>query len=167
VKTEVPVVVCIGSTSVSGDSLGPIVGDLLREKYKVRAFVYGGTMHPVNGITYQSYVDHIKNRHRNSLVVAVDACVGYKSEVGKIKCSLLGISAGGALNKQLERFGDVGILGVVALRQSDNLKALMTVSAEVIENMSNIAASFVSRLLRSWDLRKNINTGKLEIGDAK
>ncbi|MBO7156135.1 MAG: DUF1256 domain-containing protein, partial [Clostridia bacterium] len=32
-----PVIVCIGSVGVVGDALGPLVGDLLRDKYQVPA----------------------------------------------------------------------------------------------------------------------------------
>lgn len=151
VKMEIPVIICIGSASVSGDSLGPLVGDLLRDKYNVRAYVYGGLKQPVNGVNYHSYVEHIKSRHNNNLVIAIDACVGEAHDVGKIKYTANGVSAGGALNKKFGRIGDLGILGVVAKRQEDNLCALMSVSYGMIEEMSGVIADKVSRLLLRWE----------------
>jgi putative sporulation protein YyaC len=143
---EKPVVVCIGTSSVTGDSLGPLVGDLLREKYKVKAYVYGGVDCPVNGINYNEYASHIQKTHKNSLIFAVDACVGEAKDVGLVKFSSLGVGAGGALNKKLERIGDVGVLGVVAKKERDNLSALMAVPFERVEEMSEKIALKIAML---------------------
>lgn len=148
----IPVVICIGTASVAGDSLGPLVGDILREKYNVPAYVYGGTRQPVNGINYHAYIEHIKARHKESLIIAVDACVGEPADVGKIKFTASGVAAGGALNKNLEKVGNVGVLGVVAEREKDNLKALMGVSYHTVENMSRTIAYKVYKLIMRWEL---------------
>lgn len=160
VDMTLPVVVCIGSASVCGDSLGPMVGDLLRQKYNVRAYVYGGTDRPVNGVNFQEYHKHIKSRHAESLIIAVDACVGDLGDVGRIKLTKNGVNAGGALGKKLERVGDIGILGVVASRQEDNLSALMAASYYMIEEMSAAIASRVARLLLGWEILAG-NEGRL------
>ena len=142
-----PVILCIGSSGVSGDSLGPLVGDLLRRRYNVKAFVYGCPERPVNGLNYTQYIEHIERVHHGSVVIAVDACVGSRDDVGKIKFSPSGLTAGGALNKNLRRFGDLGVLGVVAPRQQDNLSALMQVPFSFVDEMSRAAARGVVRIL--------------------
>ena len=142
-----PVILCIGSSQFVGDSLGPLVADLLREKYSVPAFVYGGTRSPVNGVNYTTYFTHLKKVHPNSLIIAVDACVGDKNEIGKIKYSPKGLKAGEALKKNLPRVGDVGILGVVAPRSNDNLLALMRSPHSLVTNMSEKIAYNISRFL--------------------
>lgn len=131
-----PVVLCIGSSQVIGDSLGPMVGDLLRDKYNTPAYVYGGINAPVNGVNYEKYCSHLKKMHPSSLIIAVDACVGEEKDVGKIKYTARGLKAGEALKKNLPRVGDIGILGVVAGRGNDNLFALMNCSYSLIANMS-------------------------------
>ena len=147
IHMNLPVVICIGSASVLGDSLGPMVGDLLRDKYNVRAFVYGGIRQPVNGINYAKYLSHVKEKHKGSFVFAVDACVGDSKDIGKVKISTSGVSAGGALNKNLARAGDIGILGVVAARQSDNLAALMNVNYNFVSQMSEGIAKRLAGVL--------------------
>lgn len=142
-----PVILCIGSSGVSGDSLGPLVGDLLRRRYNVKAFVYGCPERPVNGLNYTQYIEHIERVHHGSVVIAVDACVGSRDDVGKIKFSPSGLTAGGALNKNLRRFGDLGVLGVVAPRQKDNLSALLQVPFSFVDEMSHAAARGVVRIL--------------------
>lgn len=133
---NLPVILCIGSTGVVGDSLGPMVGDLLRDKYNIPAYVYGGFRSPVNGVNFCSYANHIALTHPFSPIIAVDACVGAIEDVGKIKIARGGIKAGGALNKDLRPVGDMGILGVVTARSEDNLSALMGVSYSLVETLS-------------------------------
>lgn len=133
---NLPVILCIGSTGVVGDSLGPMVGDLLRDKYDIPAYVYGGFRAPVNGVNFSDYADHISKTHPFSPVIAVDACVGAPEDVGKIKFARGGIKAGGALDKDLRPVGDIGVLGVVTARSKDNLTALMSVSYSLVETLS-------------------------------
>lgn len=144
---KLPVVICIGSSGVSGDSLGPLVGELLKEKYNVRAYVYGSLSRPVNGVNYEKYVDFITQKHRGSLIIAIDACVGDPKDIGKIKLTAKGLSAGGALNKNLKRVGNIGILGVVSGRQQDNLMSLMSVPFLLVDEMSRSIAAKIFWLL--------------------
>lgn len=140
-----PIIVCVGTTSVSGDSLGPKVGDLLIGEYKIDAFVYGRTAMPVNGINYDAYLTHIKTHHPDSIIIAVDACLGAKNEVGNIKFTFDGLRAGAALNKNLDRIGHVTILGIVAEKSKNNLEALEKVGSTLVETMSkNIAKKVIS-----------------------
>lgn len=148
-----PVVLCVGTANVPGDSLGPKVGDRLVEVYDVDAYVYGRTARPVNGINYQHYVEHIKRHHPYSIVIAVDACLGAKEDVGRIKYAMRGLRAGAALNKNLSSFGDLGILGVVAERCGDNLTALMNVDEAVLASTVVKAAEKVNSII--GDLRLN------------
>lgn len=157
-----PVVLCVGTANVLGDSLGPRVGDRLVEVYNVDAYVYGRTARPVNGINYQHYVDHIKKHHPCSVVIAVDACLGAKEDVGRVKYTMRGLRAGAALNKNLASFGDLGILGVVAERSGDNLAALVTADPKTVEDTVVKAAekiySIIDDLRLNYAFRRSINT---------
>lgn len=144
---SLPVILCIGSNQVTGDALGPMVGDLLRNKYHAPAFVYGGLSRPVNGINYPDYYRFLKKKHPCSLIIAVDACVGDPSEVGKIKYSMQGLKAGEALNKKLPPVGDISVLGVVCARSKDNLRSLMECNLPFVANMSEKIAYNISRFI--------------------
>lgn len=143
-----PVVLCVGTATVTGDSLGPRVGDLLVEKYQLDAYVYGRTARPVNGLNYPLYVAHVKKHHIGSFVLAVDACLGEKKDLGRVKVSVSGLRAGAALNKNLPSFGDIGILGVVAERSKDNLSSLIHADEKTVEETAAAVAEKVSSLLR-------------------
>ena len=145
---SLPVIVCIGSSGVVGDSLGPMVADLLRAVHKLPAYVYGGLRRPVNGLNYRRYKEFLLNRHPENFVIAVDACVGAEKDVGTIKYSAGGLRAGGALNKDLGKIGDIGILGVVAARGEDNLLQLMNAPYSLVETLSERIAFKIARLVK-------------------
>ena len=136
-----PVIFCVGTPKVRGDSLGPKVGDRLKSTYDVPAYVYGTTDSPVTGLNFRSYMEHVRIFHPHSMVIAVDACLGEKEEVGKIKYSLKGLKAGTALKKELGRVGDVAFLGVVGESGRDNFRALSGADDKSVEEMAEKIAA--------------------------
>lgn len=150
-----PVIICIGTPKVVGDSLGPRVGDILIRRYGVNAYVYGKTSSPVTGVNCEKYFEHIRDRHKTSLIVAVDACLGKNEDVGKIKYSTSGLRAGSALGKDLGTFGDVGFLGVVAKGGEDNLRSLLDANEENVSILSEKIAEKIQNLISNLRLTYN------------
>ena len=142
-RERYPVIICVGTPKVSGDSLGPRVGDRLKKTYDVPAYVYGTTASPVTGLNFRSYLEHVKIFHPNCFVIAVDACLGGKSEVGKVKYSLQGLRAGSALKKELGQVGDVAFLGIVAESGGDNFRALADADKKSVDELAEKIASKV------------------------
>ena len=142
-----PVIVCIGTPKVCGDSLGPIVGDLLVDTYSVDGYVYGKTSSPVTGINCESYYKHVRTHHRNSIIIAVDACLGQAQDVGKIKYSLDGLRAGSALSKNISKFGDVSLLGIVAKKSNDNLSSLVNADKTLVNSLAQEIAKKIHNLI--------------------
>lgn len=138
------VIVCFGTTSISGDSLGPMVGSMLREQCKIPVFVYGTEEHAVNGKNMGEWLDFISKVHEGALFIAVDASLGTNDKVGQIVLREDGVCPA-AIKGRRNRFGDVGILGVVAESASDPLMQLMTVSPLYVRNM----ADKISNLLKT------------------
>ncbi len=151
-----PVILCVGTTKVIGDSLGPLVGDILIGKYNLSAYVYGKSSSQVNGITYNGYVNHINKNHAKSFVIAVDACLGNKDDIGKIKYTTQGLSAGAALNKNFAKMGDIAILGVVGEKCQDNMSSLINANKVLVENLAIKIAEKIFSLL-GGNLRLNYN----------
>ncbi|MDR2090356.1 MAG: spore protease YyaC [Clostridiales bacterium] len=142
-----PVVMCIGSDRVSGDLLGPAVGRKLIEEYNLRAYVYGTTGRNINGANIDFYDGFIREIHKESKVVAVDACLGSGREIGKIKIGYRGVGAGYAVRKAGKRYGDVGIVGIVAENAEDNVMQLISVEVSLIEEMSGRIAEYLANNL--------------------
>lgn len=142
------VIVCFGTTAISGDSLGPQVGSILRDRYNVAAFVYGTEEHCVNGKNMGEWLDFIRTVHEDALFIAVDASLGGQDKVGQIILRTDGVCPA-AIKGKKNRFGDVGILGVVAESSSDPLMQLMTVSQVYITEMADKIAYMLKTALPS------------------
>ncbi len=130
------VIVCFGTNAISGDSLGPMVGTLLTQKYNISAFVYGTEDSNVNGKNMAQWLDFIKAVHNGALFVAVDASVGSKNKIGQIIVREDGVCPSGVTGKS-KRFGDIGILGIVAQSGGDALMQLMCVSPLDVSKMAD------------------------------
>jgi len=130
------VIVCFGTNAISGDSLGPMVGTLLTQKYNVPAFVYGTDESTVNGKNMAEWLSFIKAVHKDAIFVAVDASLGRADKIGEIVIRPDGVCPSGVTGKS-ERFGDVGILGIVAQNHKDALMQLMCVSPLEVSKMAD------------------------------
>lgn len=109
---RLPVVLCIGSDRVTGDCLGPLVGQMLVER-GANAFVYGTLDRPVTALNLKDAVKHIKEAHGSKKVLAVDSSVGRFADVGKIRVAFGSIAPGSADGKKLPKVGDVSITATV------------------------------------------------------
>lgn len=144
------VVLCIGSDKISGDSLGPLVGSYLREEFKLPYPVYGTEGYSVNGVNLDSYADMVRCRHKQSTVIAVDAAIGTKKDVGKVRLRRGGIKAGGALGSKRGYIGDIGIMGVVAEEGDNVMGSLLSVPFEKVRHLAEqISALIACALLRT------------------
>lgn len=120
---RLPVVLCIGSDRVTGDCLGPIVGQLLVER-GVNAFVYGTLERPVTALNLADAITHIKDAHGDRKILAVDSSVGRYADVGKIRVAFGAIAPGSADGKKLPHVGDVSITATVTDPRKTPLSAV-------------------------------------------
>jgi putative sporulation protein YyaC len=80
-----PIVVCVGSDLAVGDSLGPIAGSLLKYKTQgVYYFLYGTLAAPVTAKEIKYLRQFLKKTHPNNPIIAIDAAVGEKGDIGTI-----------------------------------------------------------------------------------
>lgn len=143
------VVICIGSDRVSGDMLGPLVGTSLREEYRLPCPVYGCVGESVNGINLEEYLAMIDRRHEGCRVIAVDAALGKKEDVGGVRLKKGGIKAGGALERAGDRVGDLGVVGVVAEERAPQevYAALLEVPFSLVEALASRIAAMIDEVL--------------------
>lgn len=123
-----PIVCCIGTDAVSGDSLGPIVGTLLKEKLLGKTYVYGTLDMPITAKEVGALSDYLSKTHCGSPVLAVDAALGEENEVGYIKVCDLPIKPGLGVKKQLKELGSASIIAVVESKESKNLLSFVRIS---------------------------------------
>ncbi len=108
-----PVFVCIGTDAVSGDSLGPLIGTLLERKLRGKTYVFGTLERPLTARDVNVSAEFVKKICPCGKVVAIDAAVGRKEEVGGVRISDSPVKPGLGVNKNLSDTGDVSIIGVV------------------------------------------------------
>ncbi|ADL69686.1 spore protease YyaC [Thermoanaerobacterium thermosaccharolyticum] len=106
------VILCIGTDKCIGDSLGPIVGDML-SKMVNGINVYGTLKNPIHAINLEENIAYIKRKHPYSNIIAVDACLGDKDNIGKISIKKSPIYPGKGVGKVLPAVGDISIIGVI------------------------------------------------------
>ena len=138
---KLPVVLCIGSDRVTGDCLGPIVGQMLVER-GANAFVYGTLNRPVTALNLKDAVKHIKDTHGDKKVLAIDSSVGKLGDVGKIRIAFGSIAPGSADGKKLPKVGDVSITATVTDPKKTPLSAVR------LGVVYSLAMSITDRILR-------------------
>lgn len=73
------VFLCIGTDRVTGDCLGPFVGQKLSSYSGTVFSVYGTLFQPVHALNLTDIYQHIQTHHPNALIIAIDASLGEKS----------------------------------------------------------------------------------------
>ncbi len=141
------VVMCIGTMKVVGDSVGPRVGDILKAD-GIDCYVYGDSVGNINACKLDVYEQLLRACHAGDIVIAVDAALGDKDDVGKIKVVGNGLRPGKALGRSGNPIGDIGVLAVVGERSEDNFATLASGSVRFIETMAEKAAATVHALVR-------------------
>lgn len=135
------VFLCLGTTKISGDSVGPKVGDRLKEM-NIGAYVYGDTKRQVTSINVEDYVAMLEKRHANDRIIAIDSALGKSADIGKVKVTDAGVKPGGAFDKTKKRVGNMGILAVVGDCDKDRLDQLKNSDSALIDDLVEKVVGF-------------------------
>lgn len=107
------VFLCIGTDRSTGDSLGPLIGYKLKNWDLGRAEVMGTLERPVHAMNLEQYVQMIKSRFSDYIIVAVDASVGHMDHIGYVTLGKGSLKPGLGVSKELRAVGDIFITGIV------------------------------------------------------
>jgi putative sporulation protein YyaC len=147
---KLPVVVCVGSDLAIGDSLGPIVGSMLKFKTQgLGIFLYGTLSSPITAKEIKYVRTFLKETHRGAPVIAIDAAVGEAGDIGLIKINDTPLLPGAGANKQLGAIGDITIMGIVAEKSIANYGLLNTTRLNLVYRMAEIISEGLSALF--WE----------------
>lgn len=103
---------CIGSDRSTGDSLGPLVGTMLREK-NIPFPVYGTLKDPVHALNIKKVLKEIQEKYKDPFILGIDACLGDEKQIGFIFIKEGAFIPGNALNKALPSVGDYHMKAIV------------------------------------------------------
>jgi len=147
--TAPPVIICIGSDLVIGDSLGPIVGTMLQKNDRIGGYVYGTLRSPVTAKEIKYVEPFVRYTHPNSKIIAIDAAFGAENEIGLVKFSNGPLSPGSGVNKCLLSVGDVHALGIVAAKTPFPYQTLELTRLNLVYRMAELISETLLTLFAS------------------
>lgn len=117
-RGKVPIVCCIGTDAVIGDSLGPLCGSEIRRKLSGKTYIYGTMENPITAMDIRSLAEYIRLVHNDAPILAIDAALGDESEILRLKISDKPIKPGLGVMKELGEIGTSSIIAVVGGKNS-------------------------------------------------
>ncbi|GAA0864403.1 spore protease YyaC [Paraclostridium tenue] len=136
---ENTVIVCIGTDRAIGDSLGPLVGTMLKNSnYKYP--VYGTLDKPIHALNIYESLQSIKKKHPKGNFLAIDACLGSKNNIGNLQIRKGPILPGKGVGKKLPEIGNYSIVGIVDKVDENNKFSFNNIRLSFILEMSEIIA---------------------------
>jgi putative sporulation protein YyaC len=140
-KASDVVFICVGTDRSTGDSLGPMIGTALKEKgYNVM----GTLAEPVHAMNLGETVESLPS---DKLIVAVDACLGQLSSVGKMFYRTGSLKPGAGVNKKLPEVGDYTIYGVVNVGGFMEYFVLQNTRLKLVMDMAEEAVKVITKAL--------------------
>ncbi len=134
------VVLCIGTDRCTGDALGPLIGTRLQNSGLSHVYVYGTLENPVHATNLQETLDLLRLRHKQSLVIAIDACLGRIDNVGCIMIGKGPLKPGAGVNKDLPAVGDLFITGIVNVGGFMDYLVLQNTRLYLITRLADVIA---------------------------
>ncbi len=131
------VIVCIGTDRCIGDSLGPLVGTLL----KTKGFplpVYGTIPEPIHALNIDKKLNEIKILHPYNNIIGVDACLGDESSIGEIQARDYPVHPGKGVGKSLPNVGETSIIGIVDSNDNDEIFNSTNIRLNLILNLAKV-----------------------------
>lgn len=152
-KGKKPLIICIGSDMILGDSLGPLVGTMLKNK-SVSAYVYGTLNYPITAKEVDYAKKYLKVMHPDSVAIAVDAAVGSAEDVGLIRVLNRGLKPGLGVDKDLDTVGDLSIIGIVASKSLKNYNLFNMTRLNLVYRMAEKIACGIEKYIESQSFVK-------------
>ncbi|WP_100405872.1 spore protease YyaC [Bacillus solitudinis] len=139
------VIICIGTDRSTGDSLGPLVGSKLESANLKRFHVYGTLESPVHAVNLTDRLQEIHGNHPRRFIIAIDACLGQSSSVGKVSLSSGPLKPGAAVNKQLPEVGDIHMTGIVNIGGMMEYFVLQNTRLHTVMTMADMIAKTITQ----------------------
>jgi len=156
------IVLCIGTDRCAGDSFAPMLGTFLTENKELegKCKIYGTLQNPVHARNLDDKLKDIDTE--NSLVIAVDACLGSEEHIGNIAITNGALTPGAGIGRELPLVGDIAIAGIVNVSgydSNDSFSILQETRIGILYDMvRKLETSIVATI-------NGLNTKTLNISD--
>lgn len=150
------VFLCIGTSDIVGDSFGPLVGKKLKEKIKnEKILILGDLQDNISALNIEKRVDNIKEKCDNPLIIAIDAALSRKEDIGKIKIYPYGMRVRRALEENENKIGNLSIKAIVANDNKEaivNYQELKKTPFSRIDYLSQITADGINTVINNGNV---------------
>ena len=143
------VFLCIGSDRMTGDCLGPYIGQQLSAYTGHGLFVYGTLANPVHALNLKKASIFIKKHHPSALVIAIDASLGQKKHLGYVTIGNGALYPGAGVHKELPPVGDIHITGIVNIEGSLEQFILQTTRLSTVIALADTITQGIASLIPS------------------
>ena len=161
------VFVCIGTDRSTGDSLGPLIGTLLKDKRLSSFFIYGTLENPIHAVNLEEKLAEIKKKHLNPFIIGIDACLGRLKSVGSIEIGEGPIKPGAGVNKELPEVGHIYITGIVNVGGFMEYLVLQNTRLHLVMNMAKVIANSIYLASFSYHPKYFTTTNQWELEDKQ
>ena len=151
---KLPIIVCIGTDAVQGDALGPMVGSFLNSSLKGKTYIFGTLNKPITAKEVGCVAEFIKSVYPNTPVLAIDAALGKKEEIGIVKVMDTPVKPGLGVDKNLSAIGTCSIIGVVEEKYNGK-NLLNSVRLSLVYNQAKLIASGILNYFLSVESENN------------
>ena len=150
-KKEGVLVLCIGTDRSTGDSLGPLIGYLLKNQELKHIRVLGTLNRPVHAMNLEDTLSIVEQYYQDHVIVAVDASVGMHDHIGCITVGRGSLKPGLGVSKELRSVGDLFITGVVSSCGDYDPLMLQSIRLSVVMRMAECISESVCIVEKLWE----------------
>ena len=133
-------VMCIGTDRSTGDSLGPLVGDMLNKWKLPGVHIFGTLDEPVHAKNLEDVMTDVSCHLPYAFMLAIDASLGILEHVGCIAVGHGPLKPGAGLKKELPPVGDMHITGVVNTGGFMDFLVLQSTRLSIVMRMADVIA---------------------------
>lgn len=153
-QTDEIVLLCIGSDRSTGDALGPITGSQLSKTCAKKFIIKGTLAHPVHAKNLSTIITDLQYTLANPFIIAIDACLGKSSNIGKIVVEEGPVKPGAGVNKELAPVGNCHITGIVNVGGFMEYMVLQNTRLHRVLLLSNTISQGINLALRKYSQNK-------------
>ena len=106
------IIICIGNSFNRGDSLGPLIGTMIKER-NISIPVFGDLNYPIHDLNIDTRIRQISNEYKEYKKIIVCGCHGNSNNLGSIRVKEKPIKASQDIGFNLGAYGDVSLKAII------------------------------------------------------
>ncbi len=150
------ILLCIGTDTLIGDAIGPIIGSNLKNLENEYIKVYGSIGNNLDFSNAKNTVEELYKKYNNPFIITIDAALSKEKKIGEIHISNGYIKIGNALEKSICFYSNVNIKCVVGkynkLDKNDNISVLNNALKEDVYNMAEIVSKGIKNIFENINI---------------